>query len=947
MAEVKNQIIVLEPCSEALQELLKQVAKRGQVEVTTVTGAEEAIETATAFAPCMMVCSILENGHVPRTVTMLKRLEKIIKTGMLKTMVSSLVKNRQLANLITGMGVTDYIEEPAPLRTLHFKANLQLKALDTVRKQMELKKAAQEKIVFKKDGEKTVETEPAVGATAPQAKPALEIDEDTFLFRNSQVKKQGKKFVLEMEGPDPATGEWKQYADNGGREASWRWVTEEMKSAPEAERGNGWVHEGDKPQFDETIGKWKLMSEAPDLSLVKNGKKVASKISTNEKGEVFVAADSQKTIENIVTNRMKAAELRKAKTEKTAKKKNAVPGEVQESPERKAGEAAEEKIPEKPEGSAEAVGIDEAGAAAPEQDSRDSVPEKIRAERESGSPAEENVVSLRDRRSQSDEKGTFADKRAPSEKKALTPLDFLKKKKEEKRKTAAMRDTVAEPGAEEKNEKAGDPAESGATGEKPKKSRAKNVLDALESRMRAGSEALEDLPERESAAELSELEDGASVEEIGPTDEEELSDERKETRGAKSGRESGEQEEDAPHAPTYAEERKKKEKKKAIYKEIQAVLRKPLPEKLTPQEEQELRKKYGFEDVPEIDALGLAKRARSEEIKKLKQRLLDIDLNRDADAEVPDSLLHDLSPEETENTQSDKQLLHEQKHTKVRAFDSGDDFREEEEEERIKARGTKARKGRDEAEQIAEEVAAEQENRESVESTERERAEWDEPAAEPEELAAREDQAETLKSLFQREKRRKERDSEIELHDADAGESEAPNIAEAVSAKLAAESPAIERFLARRKKKERNPEPSESSANQTANPYLGIYVCVSDVLGHPMPPEKAITKLLRSIVQSFEHCEAHILSSEVENDSAVAIFSDGERTKPGDRVSVDDLSFPIPQSAGEGGKILGYLNLRATAPRTEFSAEELSAAKRCVEHFRVLLTRNGNAGEAA
>lgn len=1164
MAAVKNHIIVLEPCSETLQDLLEQVSKKGQVEITTVASAEEAIETAAAFAPCMLVCSILENNHVPRTVTLLKRLEKMIKAGTLKSMVSSLVKNRQLANLITGMGVTDYIEEPAPLRTLHFKANLQLKAIDTVRKQLELKKAAQERIVFKKDGQKQSDGE-AAGAVTPQAKPALEIDEDTFLFRNSQVKKQGKKFVLEMEGPDPSTGEWKQHEDKGDKETNWRWVPEEKKDAPEAEKNDGWVHEGDKPQFDETIGKWKLVSESPNLSLVKQGKKVATKVSTNEKGEVAVAADSRKTVENIVANRKKAVENKKSKTDKQAgkEKDTAAKEKLEEGAapvEAKLGEKDEprEKRLESASSAPNSTKESFSGAKESDQEAGDIASTKSP---EKSKPAEDNVIAMRDRRSPKEEEKTaeFSDKRAPETKKALSPLDFLKKKKEESQKAQKpVNEGELPPEGQDARER--DSGEAIAEAEKkPKKSRARDALSALESRMKAGTESLEEIEDEshsdnEASAESEEPDEDFAEAEVGTR----AAKESKKSRSAGPEKKIGAKDldgEDAPKARTFADEVKKKEKKKAVYKEIQETLRKPLPEKLDPEEEKALRKQLGLEDAPEIDAKELAKRARSAEIKKLKQRLVDIDLNREGGEAASNPVFHDLAQDEIESTQSDKQLLREQKHTKVRAFDSEEKTQEDEESRKKGQKSGKSPSGKGSAggedkakylpqrdiqplggawettgsyyvylqaetryrgfqdiaallplwiyegptvpellnktkqwkflgtlpfsakseSEIPEEVkqfllrlnreaeaAAQEEPEESKEKkaravakqteaaeeaaesdeetkgperrldvkdllakaesgSERIRSEEQEPVAESideteekdqeregseareergssisekknrsrtkdasddfessdevekhaepamestdsESIGREEDQAATLKNIFQKGKSRKDRKTGVEfdeetvaLSDGDeTSRSDTPldpeheKTAAKVSAKLAAESPAIEKFLERRKKKERKAEATEpGSTEEASNPYLGIYVCVSDVLGHPMSPEKAISKLLRSIAQSFGDCGTAILAGTVENGSSVAIFSDGESVRKGEHIALDSHCFPIAQGAGESEKILGYLALRATGSRTNFRADEIAAANKCIEHFRVLLTRNEREKEAA
>ncbi len=156
------------------------------------------------------------------------------------------------------------------------------------------------------------------GDNGAKLKPALNVSEDTFLFKNSQVKKVGKKVTMEMEGPAPETGEWVPHEDKGDTKNSWRWVPEDKKDAPETKNGDGWVHSGEKPIFNPESKKWQMSSEKPELALQKEGKKIATKVSTDENGEVEVAADSPAAEENLKKNE---AVVEKKKAEKAEEHK--------------------------------------------------------------------------------------------------------------------------------------------------------------------------------------------------------------------------------------------------------------------------------------------------------------------------------------------------------------------------------------------------------------------------------------------------------------------------------------------------------------------------------------------------------------------------------------------------------------------------------------------------
>ncbi len=295
MAEaIKNKIIVLDPSTKSVTDLLALVKEKDTAEVTVVKTQEDEIGTIVSSLPCLFIFSLIDNASVPPMVQLLKKLENVIKHNGLKVYLVTGIKNRQLSDLFTQkLGVTDYIIDPVPIRTMQFKINLAMKAVDNFRRQLDMKKAAQEQIVIKKLDGKKGEAVPGANAAAARSKPALDTQEDTFLFKNGGVKKSGKKFVVEVEGPDPSTGEWVPHEDKGEAKAAWRWVPNEEKAAQAsgAKPADGWVHEGDKPAFNEDSNKWAMSSEEPKLAYEKAGKKIAEKIGTDEKGEVVVAED--------------------------------------------------------------------------------------------------------------------------------------------------------------------------------------------------------------------------------------------------------------------------------------------------------------------------------------------------------------------------------------------------------------------------------------------------------------------------------------------------------------------------------------------------------------------------------------------------------------------------------------------------------------------------------
>ena len=233
-------------------------------------------------------------------------------------------RSSRLADLITQkLGIPDHIVEPASLRTMHFKAALQLKAIDNFRRQRELKRLSEEKIVIKEKSPENKGPDPADNQIKIKGMPALQLEEDLFLYRNSRFESQSKRFLIELEGPDPRTGEWLPYQEKNIVGSSWRWVPAESGEQKHEQScgSDGWVHQGEKPEFHENTGMWVLISEKPSLRFQKRDRVLAHKIrmgALNELGELFIAENSPAAEENLQGIRHKAQSARKGerKTER-------------------------------------------------------------------------------------------------------------------------------------------------------------------------------------------------------------------------------------------------------------------------------------------------------------------------------------------------------------------------------------------------------------------------------------------------------------------------------------------------------------------------------------------------------------------------------------------------------------------------------------------------------
>lgn len=291
----KEYVVVQLPIAPKVQELLEAWKERGTLEVIECPAAQNVKEAVMRVGPCMVIMSIKGREEIAVTATSLKLLADEIKYNLIKTLVLSEMRNKQLSQFITSQGVNDYVEEPVQTRTLLFKANLQLRAVETIKKREAGKKAAKEKMLIKSEEIAKSGGKMGSGEVKQNAKPALELGEDCFLFRNRQAKRNGKNMVLEMDGPTDKAGAWNPLEPKEDGTTRWQWLPNEekdKKADPTKGKGAGWVHEGEKPSFDPSTGRWKMISEKPDLSFYRDGRKEASKVTTDAKGEIEVATDS-------------------------------------------------------------------------------------------------------------------------------------------------------------------------------------------------------------------------------------------------------------------------------------------------------------------------------------------------------------------------------------------------------------------------------------------------------------------------------------------------------------------------------------------------------------------------------------------------------------------------------------------------------------------------------
>lgn len=297
--EKLDHIVVLEPTLPAIEELLQTIAKPS-IQISRTKSVEEAAGLALGYSPCLVICSISDAQAVNPNVTLLQKIHKGIKKGNLKTMVLARVKNPQLKQLITQLGVTDYNMDPIPVRTLVFKINLHINAIQAIKKREALLNNNTE-LVFKQDtGKADDSTRTFKHQTAAYArKPALKLPEDIFALSGAVPAKDGKRSIIELEGPTPDSGAWKRMDGKAEERARYRWVPNNSDAAEHKDSATGWVHEGEEPSYNAEKNRWQLSSDKPNLSYLRAGIRQTSKIQVNSTGGLEIADDSEQALQRI------------------------------------------------------------------------------------------------------------------------------------------------------------------------------------------------------------------------------------------------------------------------------------------------------------------------------------------------------------------------------------------------------------------------------------------------------------------------------------------------------------------------------------------------------------------------------------------------------------------------------------------------------------------------
>lgn len=669
MSEQKINVIALEPFIDSSDELVRVLGKGTQAEVITVPSPEEALQVVQQFLPCLMIVSIRGTLDGQPQTDLLKKIEKLIHSGRVKPLVISSVKKHPLARSIAAIGITDYVEEPVPIKSLFFKLNLIFKAIKALLKTDARKAEDDQKRVFKAAETEKLEKLGVNGEVTPKFKPALQLGEDTFVFKNAGAKKIGKAYTLRAEGPLPETGSWMEEPGKDAKDKKWRWVPKKEKGVPEeAAKGDGWVHEGEEPVFETQSGKWRLKSEKPHLFYRKDGKNAGAKVDTDENGHLNIAEDSATARDNLMLNKTMVSQ---EKEERIRQKQAA---KIEEERATKASLMVTKTPKEARKAEELAKKAKEDALAAKEKLELKKKEEQAAVARDLQAKGEKSEAAQNDLRGKDSNKGDeLQDKRGEesADEHAIRAKKSARKKKEKD-------------GEEELEIHSKDPTLEGLkkedlAGEQNLRDRMRDDVEVNLSREKDP----EGLSKEQLASSQNSFQDreGKEIRDLTKNEEDSL-----ETVRAKKGRKkdrnkgkdgvesSADRDEEKDSDPLQRKKRNTERARKRIEKlkaEEQEDTDRPIREEISKQEEAEIRRELGLQDKPEIDGKELQKRAKMRRSKDRKKAIQDLEESLEGKGAPLEALLSANGDEEPEvNDRTDEG---EENKRNFRAIDSIDE----------------------------------------------------------------------------------------------------------------------------------------------------------------------------------------------------------------------------------------------------------------------------------
>ncbi len=349
-----GQIVVLKPMAPVVEKVLTALRKDENNSIHEAERHAEASQLLMYTKPCLVVLSCFEKNELIAASQFMMSNQSDIKKQNLKVFLVTKFKDLKVRENFEKLGVAEIVTGEITEYALGFKLNLHLKTLKALRAKKN------EGNLDQKSGDKSGKNADIDRArlqrNEAEESPFLEIGEDVWLVKGEKPKRVGLNWLLDLEGPDPETGEWQPAGEDELGQKKWAWKATINKKPddppdPANDGKNGWVYAGNKPQMDPKTKKWKMFGKKPNLSFFENGENKGSKLETRKDGKLKMAKDSPQAAENIRKNKIDAAIVAARKKKEQEKDKGVEKKEEEElkiaSSKSKKPEEAERQLSDK------------------------------------------------------------------------------------------------------------------------------------------------------------------------------------------------------------------------------------------------------------------------------------------------------------------------------------------------------------------------------------------------------------------------------------------------------------------------------------------------------------------------------------------------------------------------------------------------------------------------
>ncbi len=203
-----NYLIVLEPVSKSFHQAVDIIRKQNpsELEILTTNSATDATQLIHTHSPCIAIFSIETSEQIVPALAFIKSISDKLDSKEIKLIAINKLATDRLTKMLEKLRVSVVVNEPIPTRTLMFKLLLQIKALDVIRKQIEIRIKQEERHSFKADSEEDNKNK----------------DSDSIRFSQKKGIPTKEKFVLNQNKPSANPSENKVSGANEAGRDNWQ-----------------------------------------------------------------------------------------------------------------------------------------------------------------------------------------------------------------------------------------------------------------------------------------------------------------------------------------------------------------------------------------------------------------------------------------------------------------------------------------------------------------------------------------------------------------------------------------------------------------------------------------------------------------------------------------------------------------------------------------------------